>query len=123
MPTVKQARQGLWGCAIGFVGLLVFQFVVLLGARTLYAQEVDFSSVEMKWKTCAACHGNKAEGKPGFPGLSFLEEDQITEALQDYKNMIHRGDMSGIMFGQAATLSDEEIVLMSKYIKEVLAEK
>ena len=119
MPTVKQARQGLWGSAIVFVALLVFQFVVLMGARTLYAQEVDFSSVETKWKTCAACHGNKAEGKPGFPGLSFLEEDQITEALQDYKNMIHRGDMSGIMFGQAATLSDEEIPLMAKYIKEI----
>ena len=123
MPTVKQARVGLWGCAIGYVAVVVFQFIVILGARSLYADEVDFSSVETKWKTCAACHGNKAQGKPGFPGLSFLEEDQITEALQDYKNMIHRGDMSGIMFGQAATLSDEEIVLMSKYIKEVLAEK
>lgn len=119
MPTLKQARQGLWGTAITFVALLVFQFAVLLGARTLYAQEVDFSTVEMKWKTCAACHGNKAEGKPGFPGLSFLEEDHITEALQDYKNMIHRGDMSGIMFGQAATLTDDEIPLMSKYIKEI----
>ena len=119
MPTLKQARAGLWGSAITFLALLVFQFVVLLGARTLYAQEVDFSSVEMKYKTCAACHGNKAEGKPGFPGLGFLEEDHIVEALQDYKNMIHRGDMSGIMFGQAATLSDEEIVLMAKYIKEV----
>ena len=119
MPTVKQARAGLWGTAITFVALLVFQFAVLLGARTLYAQEVDFSTVEMKWKTCAACHGNKAEGKPGFPGLSFLEEEHITEALQDYKNMIHRGDMSGIMFGQAATLTDDEIPLMSKYIKEI----
>ena len=27
--------------------------------------------------------------------------------------------MSGIMFGQAATLSDEEVVLMAKYIKEL----
>ena len=121
MPTLKQARAGLWGCAIGFVGLLAFQFVVLMGARTLYAQEVDFSSVEMKWKTCAACHGNKAEGKPGFPSLNWMEEEYIVEALTDYKQMINRGDMSGIMFGQAATLSDEEIVLMSKYIKEVLA--
>ena len=119
MPTVKQARQGLWGSAIIFVALLIFQLVVLLGARTLYAQEVDFSSVKAKWNTCAACHGNKAQGKPGFPGLSFLEEDHIVEALQDYKAGVYRGDMSGIMFGQAATLSDEEIILMAKYIKEM----
>ena len=119
MPTVKQARQGLWGSAIVFVALLVFQFVVLMGARTLYAQEVDFSSVETKWKTCAACHGNKAQGKPGFPSLNWMEEEYIVEALTDYKQMINRGDMSGIMFGQAATLTDEEVVLMAKYIKEI----
>ena len=120
MPTVKQARNGLWGSLIIFLGLLAFQFVVLLGARTLYAQEVDFSSVEIKWKTCAACHGAKAQGKPGFPSLNWMEEDYIVEALTDYKQMINRGDMSGIMFGQAATLSDEEIDKMAKYIKEVL---
>ena len=120
MPTLKQARNGLWGSAIIFLGLLAFQFVVLLGARTLYAQEIDFSSVEMKWKTCAACHGNEAQGKPGFPSLNWMEEDYIVEALTDYKQMINRGDMSGIMFGQAATLSDEEIELMAKYIKEKL---
>ena len=119
MPTVKQARQGLWGTAITFVALLAFQFVVLLGARTLYAQEVDFSSVKAKWNTCAACHGNKAQGKPGFPSLNWMEEDYIVEALTDYKQMINRGDMSGIMFGQAATLTDDEIPLMSKYIKEI----
>ncbi len=116
---MKQARQGIWGSVIIFLALLTFQFVVLLGARTLYAQEVDFSTVEMKWKTCAACHGNKAQGKPGFPSLKWNEEETIVEALTDYKQMINRGDMSGIMFGQAATLSDEEIILMAKYIKEM----
>lgn len=120
MPTLKQARKGLWGSAIIFLALLAFQFVVLLGARTLYAQEVDFSLVEMKWKTCAACHGNEAQGKPGFPSLNWMEEDYIVEALTDYKQMINRGDMSGIMFGQAATLTDQEIELMAKYIKEKL---
>lgn len=121
MPTVKQARTGLWGSAIIFLALLAFQGVVLFYGSTLYAQEVDFSSVEIKWKTCAACHGAKAQGKPGFPSLNWMEEDYIVEALTDYKQMINRGDMSGIMFGQAATLSDEEIDKMAKYIKEVLA--
>lgn len=119
MPTLKQARAGLWGCVIGFVALLTFQFVVLLGARTLYAEEVDFSSVKAKWNTCAACHGNEAQGKPGFPSLNWMEEEYIVEALTDYKQMINRGDMSGIMFGQAATLTDEEVVLMAKFIKEL----
>ena len=117
MPSLKQARKGLWGSAIIFLALLGFQFVVFLGARTLYAEEIDFSSVKMKWNTCAACHGKTAQGKPGFPSLNWMEEDYIVEALTDYKQMITRGDMSGIMFGQAATLSDEEVALMAKYIK------
>jgi len=79
----------------------------------------EFDSVKMKWNTCAACHGNEAQGKPGFPSLNWMEEDYIVEALTDYKQMITRGDMSGIMFGQAATLSDEEVVQMAKYIKEL----
>ena len=95
--------------------------VVGLFAATVKADEIDFNSVEMKYKTCAACHGNNAEGKPGFPSLNWMEEDYIVEALQDYKQMINRGDMSGIMFGQSASLTNEEIPLMAKYIKEVLA--
>ena len=93
--------------------------ISILLATTATADEYD--TVAAKWRTCAACHGAKAEGKPGFPSLSFLEEDHIVEALQDYKAGVYRGDMSGIMFGQAATLTDEEVELMAKYIKEVLA--
>ena len=91
--------------------------VLLLGARA-QADEIDI--VKAKWNTCATCHGNKAEGKPGFPSLNWMEENHIIEALQDYKQMINRGDMSGIMFGQAATLTEEEIPLIAKYIKDVL---
>ena len=94
-------------------------WTALLCAIAITAKAEDFSSVEMKWKTCAACHGNEAQGKPGFPSLNWMEEDYIVEALTDYKQMINRGDMSGIMFGQAATLTDEEVVLMAKYIKEM----
>ena len=118
-----KSNAGLIGAAVLTAGIFVFFFGILFAATSLYADEVDFSSVEMKWKTCAACHGNKAEGKPGFPSLNWMEEKDIVEALTDYKQMINRGDMSGIMFGQAATLSDEEIILMSKYIKEVLADE
>ena len=91
--------------------------ISILLATTATADEFD--TVKAKWNTCAACHGNKAQGKPGFPSLNWMEEKDIVEALTDYKQMINRGDMSGIMFGQAATLKDEEITLMAKFIKEL----
>tara|TARA_Y100000389_G_C17401884_1_gene485775 strand:+ start:587 stop:958 length:372 start_codon:yes stop_codon:yes gene_type:complete len=119
MPTAKQARMGIWGTVIGFVALLVFQFVVLLGGRSLYAEELDFSEVEQNWKVCSGCHGVKAEGGRGFPALNYLDEDFIVEALRDYRNSTYRGDMSGIMFVQMATLKPENFELMAKYIKEI----
>lgn len=99
--------------------LAVSTFWFVWTSIAVHAEEVDFSSVKAKWNTCAACHGNKAQGKPGFPSLNWMEEEYIVEALTDYKQMINRGDMSGIMFGQAATLTDEEVVLMAKFIKEM----
>ena len=116
-PDVTKARNALYGTGLVILAVFLYAGILMFYSTKLYAQEVDFSAVEMKWKTCAACHGNKAQGKPGFPGLSFLEEDQITEALQDYKAGVYRGDQSVIMFGQAATLSDEEVELMAKYIE------
>lgn len=94
-------------------------WTALLCAIAITAKADEFDSVKAKWNTCAACHGTKAEGKPGFPSLNWMEEADIVEALTDYKQMINRGDMSGIMFGQAATLSDDEVVIMAKFIKEL----
>ena len=93
--------------------------ISILLATTATAE--DYSTSKAVWRVCSSCHGTKAEGKPGFPGLQTLDQAQIVEALQDYKAGVYRGDMSGIMFGQAANLSDEEIDKMAKYIKEVLA--
>jgi len=92
--------------------------ISILLATTATADE--YNTVAAKWRTCSACHGAKAEGKPGFPRLQTLGQEHIVEALQDYKAGVYRGDQSVIMFGQAATLSDEEVELMAKYI-EVLS--
>ena len=92
--------------------------ISILLATTATADE--YNTVAAKWRTCSACHGAKAEGKPGFPGLQTLGQEHIVEALQDYKAGVYRGDQSVIMFGQAATLSDEEVELIAKYI-EVLS--
>lgn len=111
MPNTKQARAGLWGCAI--------TFVALLGGISLYAEEVDFSEVKQNWKVCSGCHGDKAQGGNGFPALNYLDEDFIVEALRDYRNSTYRGDMSGIMFVQMGLLKPENFELMAKYIKEI----
>ena len=82
-----------------------------------------FDGVEAKWKTqCAVCHGRKGQGSSSYPSVNKLDQDYILEALTDYKNNLYRGDMSDIMFGMAASLSEEEIELMSEYIPEVFGD-
>lgn len=88
----------------------------------VFADE-KFDVVETKWKTqCAACHGRKGQGSASYPSVNKLDQDYILEALTDYKNNLYRGDMSDIMFGMAASLSEEEIELMSEYIPEVFGD-
>ena len=112
--------MGVWQRVVETVAYMFIMFVCLLGMFNMVtAQEVDFSEVEKNWKVCSGCHGAKAEGGRGFPALNYLDEDFIVEALRDYRNGTYRGDMSGIMFVQMATLKPENFELMAKYIKEI----
>jgi len=88
----------------------------MLIAQPAFSNDADVDAGKEKYKVCAACHGVKAQGGNGFPSLNWMEEKDIVEALNDYKQMINRGDMSAIMFGQAAVLSDRDIVNVSRYI-------
>jgi len=102
----------------------MIRIILLMGLLTQFAtaQETDFSSIETNWRVCATCHGNKGEGKPGFPSLNILTSEYVIEALTDYRNNVYRGDMSTTMFGMSAALTDEQIELFGKYVEEVLSD-
>lgn len=104
-------NKGKWN----LTGISLACLAFAISSNSVGAEDVDMPG-KAKFTTCAACHGTKAEGRPGFPSLNWMEEDAIVEALTDYKQMITRGDMSGIMFGQAAMLSENDIVDIAKYI-------
>ena len=104
-----------------------FKAGILIGAMIIaqpaYANDADIDAGKEKYKVCDACHGVKAQGGNGFPSLNWMEEKDIVEALQDYKAGVYRGDMSAIMFGQAAVLSDQNIIDVSKYIASLRPNK
>ena len=92
-------------------------------APALVLADEKFDGVEAKWKAqCAVCHGRKGKARPGYPSVNKLSQDYVLEALTDYKNNLYRGDMSEIMIGMAASLTDEEVELMSEYIPEVFGD-
>tara|TARA_A100001015_G_scaffold321604_1_gene453332 strand:+ start:1800 stop:2225 length:426 start_codon:yes stop_codon:yes gene_type:complete len=67
---------------------------------------------------CAACHGVQGEGLVG-PKLQGQESEAIVSMLQEYKNGITRGSMSNLMWGQAAALSDNDIINIAAYVESL----
>ncbi|MCX6051701.1 MAG: c-type cytochrome [Campylobacterales bacterium] len=73
------------------------------------------------FKTCATCHGATAEksalGKSQI--IKGWESAKIMKALNGYKTDTYGGSMKGLMKGQAAKLSDEEMKAVAGYISKL----
>lgn len=61
---------------------------------------------------CAGCHGANGQGIPPNPALAGKSEDQLLQALQDYKS----GKRSNaVMKAMAAGLSDQDMANLAAY--------
>ena len=76
------------------------------------------SEGDVLFKKCASCHGVKAEkkalGKSAI--IQGWEVDKIKEALTGYKDGSYGGAMKGLMKGQVASLSEDDIGALATYI-------
>ena len=71
---------------------------------------------------CAGCHGQdgktKALGKSA--PIAGLPADQIVKDLQGYKaGTLNKNGMGGVMKGQAAALSDDDMKALADYISKL----
>ncbi len=70
------------------------------------------------YKKCTGCHGvngeKKALGKSQV--IKGWEESKTITALKGYKDGTYGGAMKGLMKGQVASLNDEKIQALAKYI-------
>ncbi len=67
---------------------------------------------------CAGCHGASGE-KPALGKSKIIKswsQDKVVEALKGYKDGSYGGAMKGVMKGQAASLSDEDMNALGAYI-------
>jgi cytochrome c553 len=78
-------------------------------------KEIDAKSL---YTACSACHGQNAEkaalGKSQI--IKGWSSEKIIEALNGYKDGTYGGAMKGIMKGQVATKSEDEIKALAEYI-------
>ena len=87
--------------------------LLILGATSLFA--ADGAGL---FKACAGCHGANGE-KPALGKSQVIkgwDTAKTEEALKGYKDGSYGGPMKGVMKGQVARLSDEDIKALSAHI-------
>ena len=72
----------------------------------------DAAAGKIKAAACAGCHGANGQGVPPNPPLAGKSEDQLVEAMKDYKS--GKRD-NAIMKGMASPLSDQDMANLAAY--------
>jgi cytochrome c553 len=67
---------------------------------------------KIKAASCAGCHGPNGEGVGSNPALAGKSEEQLLQALQDYKSGKRANP---IMKGMTGTLSDQDMADVAAY--------
>ena len=97
----------------------------ILSMLSLSAFATEGFDVEKKWKSCTACHGQKAEkhamGKSKV--IANMSKEDITTALKGYKDGSYGGPMKGVMKGQVIRMDDADIEKTAKYINSNFGKK
>lgn len=88
--------------------------LTLMGTTAL--AEGNPEAGKAKAGTCAGCHG--AEGvsmAPIYPNLAGQKAPYLVSALKAYKSQERKGGNAAVMWGIAASLSDEDIENLAAY--------
>jgi cytochrome c553 len=65
---------------------------------------------------CAACHGEKGEGKAAYPKLAGLSKDVALTRLKGYVDGTYGKAQKMIMTGQAKGIDDAQKAAVAEYI-------
>jgi cytochrome c553 len=92
--------------------LLTVGFVALLAMFGAAQAGGDASAGKAKADACAGCHGASGEGKDPYPALAGKPEDQLVQAMKDYKSGKRK---NAIMKALASKLSDPDTADVAAY--------
>ncbi len=95
------------------------KMLVAVVAATLSTGAVtagDAGAGKAKAAVCAGCHGMNGKAMvPNYPSLAGQNAAYIEGALKAYKTQERKGYQAAIMYGMAATLSDQDIADLAAY--------
>jgi cytochrome c553 len=85
---------------------LIAMVVVLFGIAGAAQAAGDVAAGKAKAKACAGCHGANGEGVKPNPVLAGKSEDELVQAMKDYKSGKR---VNPIMKSMVASLSDQDM--------------
>ena len=91
--------------------ILIAGTVSLISSRPADAAG-DVQAGKGKAAACAGCHGADGQGVAPNPALAGKKEDQLIQALKDYKS--GKRD-NAVMKGMASSLSDQDVANVAAY--------
>ena len=91
---------------------LITLVVALLGIAGNAEAAGDVEAGKAKAAVCVACHGANGQGVPPNPALTGKTEDQIIQALNDYKSGKRNNP---VMKAFATQLTDQDIANLATY--------
>ena len=95
----------------------MMRLVLSVGTISLLAISVaqaagDPAAGKAKAVACAACHGANGQGVPPNPALVGKSEDDMLQAMKDYKSGKRA---NAVMKGMTAGLSDQDMANLAAY--------
>lgn len=76
----------------------------------------DPAAGQAKSLTCAGCHGQDGKSMiPTYPNLAGQNAAYIEGALKAYRSQERTGYQAALMYGMAASLSDQDIADLAAY--------
>jgi cytochrome c553 len=92
--------------------LLTVLVAASLGAVGAARAAGDVSAGKAKAAVCVGCHGANGQGVPPNPGLTGKTEDQLVQALKDYKSGKRE---HAVMKTFASQLNDQDMANLAAY--------
>ena len=92
--------------------VLTMGMVALFGMIGTAQAAGDAQAGKAKAAVCAGCHGANGEGKAPNPALTGKSEDELAQAMKDYKSGKRT---NAVMKTFASPLSDQDIANVSAY--------
>ena len=93
-----------------------FSVVSVKGEGIVQVAAIEDLPGKAKYAVCSACHGATGGGGMG-PALAGQTVEYIVDRLRSYKAGETLGAKSGMMWGQAANLSETDIQDLAEYVK------